>query len=456
MPRTRTQPDGFTYLKGTDGRITPPSRHPSGRQHHQTSSAQSSHQSSKLINGRDSRKILEKVDPPTGQSAQQQRSHPVEKPRRRPSEPPQHTTTTEEHLKPILKRGTEEMPPRHRTRDPRGDDPPPTRRTLRSNPQPPPLPQPTPIILEPQRNLKNFPSSKRPSEETDSEDPKLVKSSLGKRKRAEEREYGGPGYESGHETDNGERRKLRPRRIFPESTRARERELLFQLIRPDCFVLFEDDEAAGRTYSPILLPPSLPGAPPAPVPVPLPPPKQPDGTFDIPMFRLLEFPRVGKGKKVRKPTWEDQDEDTSDEAYELRHRRYEREEKRLKNREVEVYRYELHKRREAEEARKQQEISRMLVTGGRSWSGVGGGTASGSAATGPGGDDEGGRMKPPKRPGIADIPAPILFTVVDVAPVSSLPGSQSASRRVSERRTSEEYVGRSTRSGAKYRSARTL
>ncbi|KAJ3342186.1 DNA topoisomerase 1 [Gonapodya sp. JEL0774] len=379
--------------------------------------------------------------------------NPTEKARRRNGV---HTTSSihSEAANTGVKADAPLLPFRSRLRDAPGGPFPSLRRTLRSQPIPPSHAQPLPVPPEPQKKLKFALDSKRPTEDPDFDS----KTFLGKRKRQEERDHGGAGYESGHnsETDNGERRKLRPRRTPTEKTRSREREILFQLIRPECLLYVENDEVSVRGCTAILLPPAVAGGQSLPVPVPLPPPKHPDNVANIPMFRVLEFPDmyVGRGKRNFSVALNGDEEDTSDEAYELRHRRYEREEKRLKNREVEVYRYELHKRREAEEARRQQEISRKLVAGGRPWGGGGGivGTSSVTLA-----DDDEGRVKPPKRPGSAELVL-ASSSVENTTSQVSTTGIPLVSRRVTDSRARDDrdFVGRNTRSGAKYRAGRTL
>lgn len=60
-----------------------------------------------------------------------------------------------------------------------------------------------------------------------------------------------------------------------------------------------------------------------------------------------------------------QTETMTDDAFETRHKKYEREEKRLKNREMEIVRHEMWKRKEAARERRERDIARNMGAGYR-------------------------------------------------------------------------------------------
>jgi hypothetical protein len=79
--------------------------------------------------------------------------------------------------------------------------------------------------------------------------------------------------------------------------------------------------------------------------------------IDIPDFSIVDRRQVLR--ESRKVVMED----LSDEAFENHHRKYEREEKRLKNREVEIFKHEQYKRRELALEQWQKEASHRIVIG---------------------------------------------------------------------------------------------
>jgi len=160
-----------------------------------------------------------------------------------------------------------------------------------------------------------------------------------------------------HATDEGSRR-LRPRRPSPAPNLRREQgtsclpgsndcsDALRARIPPSFLISIEREPGALRKTMSFELPMS---------PKPLPP--KTTSHIDIPDFRIVDRKQMAKeaaGKTL---------EDLSDEAFENHHRKYEREEKRLKNREVEIFKHEQYKRRELALEQWQKEASHRIVIG---------------------------------------------------------------------------------------------
>ncbi|KAI9008590.1 hypothetical protein DFJ74DRAFT_688085 [Hyaloraphidium curvatum] len=157
------------------------------------------------------------------------------------------------------------------------------------------------------------------------------------------------------------RRRLRPRRTDSEH-QPFEQDTLAALITPSCVLTIKDN--VEDTAVQIALPESMTSVTALPVPAIS---QTVNENIEIPHFRLLGPDELAalatRQRKPREPKEDNQPEQMSDEAFEARHRKYEREEKRLKNREMEIVRHEMWKKREAAERKKYRDFSRTAVGG---------------------------------------------------------------------------------------------